>query len=77
MPTHAFIGGSGGNLKEIIETLKAKNPHIRIVINAISMETICEIKEILSAYDVKNEDIVQLQTLPSDAGRKSGVDMFV
>ncbi len=61
VPTHAFIGGSSGNLKEIIEALKAKNPHIRIVINAISMETICEIKEILSAYDVKNEDIVQLQ----------------
>ena len=61
VPTHAFIGGNGGNLKEIIEALKAKNPHIRIVINAISMETICEIKEILSGYDVKNEDIVQLQ----------------
>ena len=60
-PDKAFIGGSSGNLKEIIEALKAKNPHIRIVINAISMETICEIKEILSAYDVKNEDIVQLQ----------------
>ena len=43
------------------EALKAKNPHIRIVINAISMETICEIKEILAAYDMKNEDIVQLQ----------------
>lgn len=61
VPTHAFIGGSSGNLKEIIEALKAKNPHIRIVVNAISMETICEIKEILAAYDVKNEDIVQLQ----------------
>ena len=61
VPTHAFIGGSSGNLKEIIEALKAKNPHIRIVINAISMETICEIKEILAAYDVENEDIVQLQ----------------
>lgn len=61
VPTHAFIGGSSGNLKEIIEALKAKNPYIRIVINAISMETICEIKEILAAYDVKNEDIVQLQ----------------
>ena len=60
-PTHAFIGGSGGNLKDIIEILRAKNPHIRIVINAISIETICEIKEILSTYDVKNEDIVQMQ----------------
>lgn len=61
VPTHAFIGGSSGNLKEIIKALKEKNPYIRIVINAISMETICEIKEILAAYDVKNEDIVQLQ----------------
>ena len=60
-PTHAFIGGSGGNLKEIIEYLRAKNPHIRIVINAISIETICEIKEILSNYAIKNADIIQMQ----------------
>lgn len=60
-PTHAFIGGSGGNLKEIIEYLRIKNPHIRIVINAISIETICEIKEILSSCDINNADIVQMQ----------------
>lgn len=60
-PTHAFIGGSGGNLKEIIEYLRIKNPHIRIVINAISIETICEIKEIFSSCDINNADIVQMQ----------------
>ena len=59
--THAFIGGSGGRLKEILETLQLINQGMRIVINAVSMETICEIKEILSVYQVKEMEIVQLQ----------------
>lgn len=58
--SHAFIGGSGGKLKEILAELKRINPYMRIVINAVSMETICEIKEILNFYHLK-EDIVQLQ----------------
>ena len=58
---HAFIGGSGGNLKEILRTLYGINPHMRVVMNAVSMETLCEIKEILSHYPVENEEIVQLQ----------------
>lgn len=59
--THAFIGGSGGNLKEILSVLYEMNPNMRVVINAISMETICEIKEILMLYRIKNEEIVQMQ----------------
>ena len=35
MPTHAFIGGSGGNMKEIIDTLHQINSGMRIVINAV------------------------------------------
>ena len=27
MPTHAFIGGSGGRLMDILQTLYRKNPH--------------------------------------------------
>lgn len=61
MPTHAFIGGSGGNMKEIIETLYQINPGMRIVINAVSIETLCEIKEILMAYPVCDTEFVQLQ----------------
>ena len=60
-PTHAFIGGSGGRLKDILRTLYHMNPDMRVVMNAISMETICEMKEILSLYPVKNEEIVQIQ----------------
>lgn len=59
--SHAFIGGSGGNLKEILQVLYEMNPNMRVVINAISLETICEIKEILALYPIKNEEIVQMQ----------------
>ena len=59
--THAFIGGSGGNLKDILSFLYQVNPVMRVVINAISMETICEIKEILSLYPIENEEIIQMQ----------------
>ena len=59
--THAFIGGSGGNLKEILQALYEINPNMRVVINAISMETICELKEIQTLYPIENEEIVQMQ----------------
>lgn len=59
--THAFIGGSGGNMKRILTALYEMNPCMRIVINAVSMETICELQEVLGEYPVKNEEILQLQ----------------
>ena len=61
VPTHVFIGGSGGKMKEILSALYQKNPHMRVVINAISMETICEIKEVLSTFSIQNADVVQMQ----------------
>lgn len=60
-PTHVFIGGSGGNLNEILNTLYSMNDSMRIVITAVSLETIVQIKDILSAYPIANEDIVELQ----------------
>ncbi len=61
VPTHAFIGGSGGRLREILAALYQKNPEMRVVINAVSLETICEIRDILSQFPVKNPETVQLQ----------------
>ncbi len=60
-PTHAFIGGSGGRLRDILQVLYRKNPHMRIVINAISMETIAELKEVLETFPVEEEEILQMQ----------------
>ena len=59
--THALIGGSGGNLKEILQTLYHANPTMRVVMHAISMETICEMKEVISIYPIENEEMVQIQ----------------
>ena len=61
VPTHAFIGGSSGRLLDILQTLYRKNPHMRIVINAISMETIAELKEVLDTFPVEEEEILQMQ----------------
>ena len=62
MAARAFIGGSGGRLKEILASLRQINPNMRVVINAVSMETICEMREILSMNDmIKEEEVVQLQ----------------
>lgn len=60
-PTHAFIGGSGGRLKEILSVLREKNGNMRMVVNAVSMETICEIREVLSQYQIREEELVQVQ----------------
>ena len=58
--THAFIGGSKGNLREILWTLYRKNTHMRIVVNAVSMETICQMQELLKELPVEQEEILQL-----------------
>ena len=44
-----------------MQVLYRMNPNIRVVITAISMETICEIKEILTLYPIENQEIVQIQ----------------
>ena len=59
--THAFLGGSGGKMQEILEALYQKNPEMRVVINAVTLETICEIKEVLSRFEITDESIVQMQ----------------
>ena len=45
IPTHAFIGGSSGNLQEILAVLLRKNPDVRIVVNAVTVETMTEVAE--------------------------------
>ena len=59
-PTHAFIGGSAGNLKEIMECLLEKNPKIRMVINTVTLETIGEVMDCLKTLPVTEEEILSV-----------------
>lgn len=60
-PTHVFIGGSSGNMREILKTLYQKNPQARIVINAITLETVSEVINLLKVLPVEKEEIIQIQ----------------
>ncbi|MDO4518903.1 MAG: precorrin-6A reductase [Eubacteriales bacterium] len=59
-PTHAFIGGSAGNLKEIVEMLLNKNKAVRIVINCITLETVAEIMSLVKEKQFETSEIVQV-----------------
>lgn len=59
-PTHAFIGGAGKNLSDIVSRLIEINPEIRIVITAVTLETISECEDLTCAfsdYDISFSEI--------------------
>lgn len=59
-PTHVFIGGSSGNLKEILRTVLDRSPEARIVVNAISLETVSEAMEAAEEGLLKDAQITQI-----------------
>ena len=60
-PTHAFIGGSAGNMHEIVALLLTKNPHVRIVATAVSLESMAELTDCLTAFPFAETEVVSLQ----------------
>lgn len=50
VPGKAFIGGSGGSLAEIIKRLYALNRSIKIVITAVTLETVSEACAVLDKF---------------------------
>ena len=59
-PSHAFIGGSSGNMRDILEQLLAKNPSVRIVATSISLETIAELTSCVKAFSFSDVEVVLL-----------------
>lgn len=75
VPTHAFIGGSSGNMKEILDILLEKNPGIRIVINAIALETVAEAAALLKTLPI--EDVSVSQIMASRGKRLGNYEMMM
>lgn len=55
IPTHAFIGGSDGRVSGIMDLLSGLNPDIRIVMTAVTLETIAEITDYINKNDIDAE----------------------
>lgn len=69
-PTHAFIGGSSGNLGEIINTLLKKNPDVRIVLNTVTLETLAEATECIKEFGFAYSEVISVNISRSQkAGR--------
>lgn len=64
-PDCVFIGGSKGHMKEIIQTVAQKNPKVRVVINAIALETLAEAVKCCDEVKVTEEEIVQISVAKS------------
>jgi len=60
LPDCVFIGGSKGRLKDIIKYIHDKKKNVNYVINAVSLETIEEVNELMNSYEVEDSRIIQL-----------------
>ncbi len=49
-PTHVFIGGSSGQMMEIISAVRMKNPAARFVVTAVTLETVAELGRITEEF---------------------------
>ncbi|MBQ6504070.1 MAG: precorrin-6A reductase [Flexilinea sp.] len=61
-PTHVFIGGASGHMREIIELLFSKGTDIRITATAVALETIAELTGIIKAFPFLKTEAVSVQT---------------
>lgn len=59
-PSHVFIGGSSGNIKEIIDTVYQKNSKARIVINTVTAETFAQVMDLINEYPDIEPDIIMV-----------------
>lgn len=59
-PTHAFIGGSSGNMQEIITLLLEKNPNVRIVATAIALESVAELTNCMKHFDFTYSEVISM-----------------
>ena len=70
----AFIGGSKGRMEGIFKEILGKNPHCRIVVSAIAVQTLSAALEAFAAFGIEPE-VVQVQA--SSAKRVAGLDMLM
>lgn len=59
-PDCVFVGGSGGDLCEMLDIIYAKNSECRVVINAITIETLAEVADYYKKHPDYSLEIVNV-----------------
>lgn len=59
-PTHVFIGGSAGNMRQILDTILEKNPKARIVATAVTLESIAELTQCMKDIPFVSTEVVSM-----------------
>ena len=59
-PDCVFVGGSGGDLCQMLDVIYAKNSKCRIVINAITVETLAEVANYYKEHEDYSLEIVNV-----------------
>jgi precorrin-6Y C5,15-methyltransferase (decarboxylating) len=65
-PDRVFIGGSEGAFEEIIRTILERNPQVRLVINAVTLETLGRMTVLLRDYQFYNTEILQVSAAKAE-----------
>lgn len=50
-PTHAFLGGTSGSVRDILALLLEKNPHVRIVATAVTLESVSALTACMADFE--------------------------
>ncbi len=50
-PTHAFLGGTSGSVRDILALLLEKNPHVRIVATAVTLESVSALSACMEDFE--------------------------
>ena len=51
-PTHAFLGGTSGSVRDILALLLEKNPHVRIVATAVTLESVSALTACMADFEI-------------------------
>ena len=68
-PTHVFIGGSAGNMRQILDCILGKNPNARIVATAVTLESIGELTQCVKDIPFASTEAVSMSVAKD---RKAG-----
>lgn len=59
-PDGVFVGGSGGSLEDVLKTALEKNPRVRVVVAAVTLETLSRGAALLDALPFAGVEVSQI-----------------